>query len=301
MRYTTLVVAFAVGLALPQAAWAAAEDTPQPKDQAGVPAGAKPGAQSPLAEEEVPWEGSYCPRPLHRATRLIIVTVASMDDSKAELHTFERKSPAASWTKSSGPEPCVVGARGIGWGHPYLSFRRGEEPVKEEGDERTPAGIYRIGAMFGFAEDKRPNYIQLTPGRQFCVEDTSSPYYGQIVPQSSVDEKTLGQKMASVEQYRRGIFIDYPPRRAFKAGSCIFVQVWAKEGTGTSAHIGLPEERILRLQDWGGSRFMAIAVMHKEGLPRFRRCLPNLDGSPAPTGGPVSLPLPDPRRRLGKN
>ena len=114
--------------------------------------------------------------------------------------------------------------------------------MKEEGDERTPAGIYRIGAMFGFAEDKRPNYIQLAPGRQFCVEDTSSPYYGQIVSQSSVSENTLGQKMASEEQFRRGLFIDYPPRRAFKAGSCIFVQVWRGEVSAASAHIGLPEE-----------------------------------------------------------
>jgi L,D-peptidoglycan transpeptidase YkuD (ErfK/YbiS/YcfS/YnhG family) len=296
MRHISLLAAFAVAFALPQTAWAAAEEggqkanEPQTKNQSGT--------KSPLAEELVPWEGSYCPRPLHRATKLIIVTVDRLNDTKAELHTFERKSPASSWTKSSGPETCVVGARGVGWGHPYLSFRRGEEPVKEEGDERTPAGIYRVGTMFGFAKDNRPNYVQLTPGRQFCVEDTSSPYYGKIVPQTLVGEKTLGQKMASVEQFRRGIFIDYPARPAFKAGSCIFMQVWKGEGVGNSAHIGLPEERILRLQDWAGGKFVAIAIVHKDALARFRRCLPALDGSPK---GPIVMPVPDPRRRVGNN
>lgn len=289
MRDTALLVGLAAGLALSpsQGAWATGE--------AGRAAGP---AEAQQAKEEPRWEGSYCPRPLHRATRLIIVTVASMDDVRAQLHTFERKSPAASWRKSSEPQSCVVGARGVGWGHPYLSFRRDNEPVKEEGDERTPAGIYRIGAMFGFAEDKRPNYIQLAPGKHFCVEDTSSRFYGQIVPQSSVSETTAGQKMASVEQFRRGLFVDYPPRRAVKAGSCIFVQVWRGEGAATSAHIGLPEKSILDLQDWGGDRFMAIAIVHKEALPRFRRCLPSLDGSPQ--NGPMALPLPDPRRRAAK-
>jgi L,D-peptidoglycan transpeptidase YkuD (ErfK/YbiS/YcfS/YnhG family) len=294
MRNTALPVAFAVALALSslQSVWAAGEPGPRP-------AATPPGVDARQIEELPPWEGSYCPRPLHRATRLIIVTVDAMDDTKADLRTFERKSPAASWKKSGEPQACVVGARGIGWGHPYLAFRRGAEPVKEEGDERTPAGIYRIGAMFGFAEDKRPNYIQLTPGRQFCVEDTSSPYYGRIVPQSSVSDKTLGQNMASVQQFRRGLFIDYPPRPAFKAGSCIFVQVWRGEGVATSAHIGLPEENILRLQDWGGGRFMAIAIVHRDALPRFRHCLPNLDGSPQ--NGPLALPVPDPRRHADRD
>ena len=299
MRNTALLFAFAATLALApppsQQAWAAADAGPPPT--AG-PA-ASPGAEARQIEVLPAWEGSYCPRPLHRATRLIIVTVDSVDDTKAELHTFERKSPADRWTKTGEPQSSVVGARGIGWGHPYLAFRRGSEPVKEEGDERTPAGIYRIGAMFGFAKDKRPNYIHLTPGRQFCVEDTSSPYYGQIVSQSSVSENTLGQKMASEQQFRRGLFIDYPPRPAFKAGSCIFVQVWRGEGVATSAHIGLPEESILRLQDWGGGRFMAIAIMHKDALPRFRRCLPNLDGSPQ--SGPIAVPQPDPRRHAARN
>jgi hypothetical protein len=229
----------------------------------------------------------------------MLVTVASMDDPQAELHTFERASPAERWKPHSEPEAAVVGAHGIGWGHPYLAFRRGSEAVKEEGDERTPAGIYRIGSMFGFAEDKRPNYIRLTLGRQFCVEDTGSPYYGQIVSQSSVSENTLGQKMASEQQFRRGLFIDYPPRPAFKAGSCIFVQVWRGEGIATSANVGLPEKSILRLQDWAAGHFMAIAIVDKDALPRFRRCLPGLDGSLQ--SGPAAPPLPDPRRRAAGN
>jgi L,D-peptidoglycan transpeptidase YkuD (ErfK/YbiS/YcfS/YnhG family) len=247
----------------------------------------------------MPAEANICPRPLYRATRLVIVTVPEMDTSKAELRTFERALPTGGWTLTGGPEPAVVGARGIGWGHPYAYLARGSEPRKEEGDLRTPAGIYRMGTMFGFAKDDRPDYIQLTPGTQFCVEDTSSPYYGRIVPQSMAGEKTSGQNMATVPQFKRGIFIDYPPRAARKAGSCIFLQVWRGDGAGTSAHVGLPEDRIRHLQDWGKGRFMAIAILQKDTISRFSGCLPDLSGGQ--NTGPVALPVPDPRHLMGRN
>jgi hypothetical protein len=40
-------------------------------------------------------EAKYCPRVLYRATRIVVVTVPTMQSTAASVRTFERASPAA--------------------------------------------------------------------------------------------------------------------------------------------------------------------------------------------------------------
>ena len=229
---------------------------------------------------------TYCPRVLHRATRLIVVTVPTMDATKATMRTFARKSPAAKWTTQSSAEPAVVGAGGVAWGHPFVSFAKRGEPIKTEGDERSPAGLYRLGATFGFAKDDRPGHLQLAPGAHLCIHDTKSPRYGRIVTGAKAGERTGGEDMGTFPLYRRGIVVDYAPRRRAKAGSCIFVHIWGGEGVGTAGCVGLPEARVAHLQEWTEGRHAVMAVVSEDTVSRFGRCLPS----------PAALPLPNPRR-----
>jgi L,D-peptidoglycan transpeptidase YkuD (ErfK/YbiS/YcfS/YnhG family) len=229
----------------------------------------------------------YCPGDLGVATRLVLVVVPTMDTTKAVMQTFERDTPASAWTRSSAPEPTVVGARGIAWGDSFRSFARGDEPIKHEGDQRTPAGIYRFGASFGFAKTNRPGYLHLTPGANFCVDDPSSPLYGRIVPRSTVGKKVSGEDMAAFPLNKRGIVISYPSNREAKGGSCIFVHVWGGDGVGTAGCVALPEARVEHLQDWVRKRrHAAIAILPASALARFKDCLPSLgsisDGARAP-------------------
>ncbi len=236
-------------------------------------------------------DAKYCPRVLYRATRLVIVSMPNMELTKADVRTFERKSPAARWEARSKREPAVVGMNGIAWGNPYISYGKKDEPVKREGDHRTPAGIYRFGATFGFSAAKLPGHLQLAPAKQFCVEDAGSRYYGKIVPQSVVDEKTNGEDMATYPLYKRGLVIDYPPRPRSKAGSCIFLHVWGGDGVGTEGRVALPEERVAFLQQWAESRFTAIVIVSEDTVDRFKGCLPVSNTvSQAP---PVAVPLPE--------
>ncbi len=129
---------------------------------------------------------TYCPRPLHRATRLIIITVPEMTSVKATLHTFERKSPAdAAWQRSGPPETAVVGASGIGWSEDFDYLAKKDEPMKREGDKRTPAGIFRVAGPFGFEPNKINGYTKLEPGRSFCVDDPTSLLYGRSSARNS--------------------------------------------------------------------------------------------------------------------
>jgi D-alanyl-D-alanine dipeptidase len=239
---------------------------------------------------------TYCPRPLHRATRLIIVTVPEMTSVKGTLHTFERKSPAdAAWQRSGPPESAVVGASGIGWSEDFDYLARKDEPVKHEGDKRTPAGIFRVAGPFGFEPNTINGYTKLEAGRSFCVDDPTSLLYGRIVGKELAARVKSSEDMSQVPGLRRGLRVDYPARRGAKAGSCIFIQVWDGADQGTKARIGMPEERVAVLQEWSSKGFTAIAVMSEAAAPRFKGCLP-LNNATSSSDTPATLPVPNPRR-----
>ena len=86
-----------------------------------------------------------CSAVLNGATRLVLVTTRLMNDTRATIRTFERPTSDEAWVASSEPEPAVVGARGLAWGHPFVSRAKSGEPEKREGDKRTPAGIFIRG------------------------------------------------------------------------------------------------------------------------------------------------------------
>ncbi len=250
-----------------------------------------------LALLAVDASANYCPRPLHRATRLVIITVPSMGSVKASMQTFERKSPAGSWVRRSEPEPAVVGVAGIGWGQTFASLAKKDEPLKREGDNRTPAGVFRLGPTFGFQMQNIAGHVKLLPGKSFCVDDATSPQYGHIVERSKAAEAKSGEDMAMSPLNKRGIVVIYPALRGAKAGSCIFVHVWGGDSVGTAGCVALPEERVADLQTWSGTGFTAIAILAEDATERFKGCLPlgtatSRHEEPAP-------PEPNPRR-LGK-
>ena len=128
-----------------------------------------------------------------------------MTSVKATLHTFERKTPAdAAWQRSGPPEPAVVGAAGIGWSEDFDYLAKKDEPVKREGDKRTPAGIFRVAGPFGFEPNKISGYTKLEPGRSFCVDDPTSLLYGRIVSKQLAAKVKSSEDMSTVPGLKRG-------------------------------------------------------------------------------------------------
>ena len=239
---------------------------------------------------------NFCPRPLHRATRLVIVTVPDMTSVKATLHIFTRKTPAdATWERAAQPEPAVVGAAGIGWAEDFHHLAKKDEPVKREGDKRTPAGIFRIAGPFGFETSKVSGYTKLQAGKSFCVDDPTSLLYGRIVDKRLAATTKSSEDMSAVPGLRRGLMVDYPARRGAKAGSCIFIHVWDGAEAGTNARVGMPEERITVLQEWSSKGFTAIAIVSEQAADRFKGCLP-INSATSRADRPDNMPVPHPRR-----
>ena len=219
-----------------------------------------------------------CPDQIAEAPRLVLVTTRSMDTQLATMQLFTRQSANKPWKRISAAEPAVVG------GYSVLDLKEHEEPEKIEGDKRTPAGFFRIGASFGFAPSRRPGYIELKAGETVCVEDPSSPLYNTITKRSEIG-LVEADDMRSSRLYRRGLFIDYPTDREGRRGSCIFIHIWSAPDVGTAGCVGLPEPRVRALQRF--SRAGAVlAVLPSTALARFAGCLPAATvRAPAFTGG----------------
>jgi len=115
--------------------------------------------------------------------------------------------------------------------------------IKQEGDWRTPAGVFAIGGAWGYAADivRHPNmsYTQITP-RDLWVEDPKSPLYNQHVRLKD-EASTPWEKKQRMKQddpaHALKLFIAHnaPPDARPGAGSAIFFHIWRAEGAKPTA------------------------------------------------------------------
>jgi len=218
-------------------------------------------------------QAQSCPAPLANAKRLVLVTTPGMNDMAATMRLYERASAKEPWRALDAPEPATIGRAGMGWSQFFLKLARRGEPLKVEGDKRTPAGIYPIGRSFGVLASSRPDYLHVTPDT-ICVNDVSSPAYNTIASRARVGPAVHAENMSRIlPMYRRGLLVDYPTDARKQAGSCIFIHVWRSPTTGTAGCVAMPEPRVEVLQDFaaGGA---VLAILPRGALDRLPGCLP---------------------------
>jgi D-alanyl-D-alanine dipeptidase len=182
------------------------------------------------------------------------------------LQRFERADPHESWRSVGEPIPVVVGSKGMGWGiglidagHPGVRIE--PEPIKIEGDNKSPAGVFALGTAFGYAARPLPGlklpYLVLTPSIE-CVDDTSSKNYNRIVDRSTVAFDWISSEhMRDVgESYRWGVVIDHnatvPSRTAPTpgSGSCVFLHIWHSPDRGTAGCTAMTRDNLESLLLW---------------------------------------------------
>ena len=213
-----------------------------------------------------------CPEPLASARRLVLVIADGLTTSTASVQRFERAAANAPWRANGGATSALIGLKGMAWSQAFRSLARNGEPIKVDGDKRIPAGVYRIGASFGFAASPRPGYLRVRDG-MVCVDDPSSPAYNTITSRAQVGWKVHGENMWRVPDYRSGLVVDYPIDAKARAGSCIFIHVWLPNKTGTAGCVALPEPELIALQDFAEPGAV-LAVLPRHALGRLGACLP---------------------------
>lgn len=213
---------------------------------------------------------------------MVVVTTEAWGASNGTLWRFARVS--GTWQKQGEPVPVTVGSAGLGWGsglHPGA-----DGPVKREGDRRSPAGVFHIGAAYGYAASAPPgtgtDYRQLRASDR-CVDDSSSKHYNQIVDATAVngDWKSAEIMRRDDELYRWVVLIEHNARSPVPDhGSCIFFHVWRDRESPTVGCTAMGREDIESLMRWLAPSATPVAVVLPRGVYdqlRSSWSLPQLD------------------------
>jgi L,D-peptidoglycan transpeptidase YkuD (ErfK/YbiS/YcfS/YnhG family) len=191
--------------------------------------------------------------------QIIVVTTETWNAVSATIQLFERaEGRLTSWQKVGKPFSGVIGGRGFAWGIGLHGTGEAGAPQKKEGDERSPAGVFRLSSVFGLASlDQvrfRFPYQQITATTE-AIDDPQSRYYNRIVDRTAIahPDWSSSESMLGVGgPYRCGLMIEHnwQPRPGF--GSCIFLHVWfgARRGTAGCTAVSSPHlEQVLHWLD----------------------------------------------------
>ncbi len=197
--------------------------------------------------------------PLRRATQLVVVTTPDWTTVSGTLQRWQRIAPGRAWQPVGSPIPIVVGKAGLGWGigaMPVHTARRTGDPVKHEGDRRSPAGIFSFGAAFGYAPQapaswKMP-YLPIV-ATTHCVDDPHSRYYNRIVDSTHVppDWNSSETMREAGISYTWGAVINQNLSHPVPgAGSCVFMHVWSGPTAGTVGCTAMAEDNVKQVLAW---------------------------------------------------
>lgn len=169
----------------------------------------------------------------HGSSQLVLVTVADWNADHGMLRTFKRGQHG--WVDAGISAPVTIGRSGAGWGI-GLNAPGSDGPIKHEGDSRSPAGVFRIGQVFGYADsaDTTMPYRALSAA-DYCVDVTDASHYNRIVDANVVGADAVRGSSEPMrrdihlngdQQYRLGFEIEQNWQSKPGAGSCIFGHLW---------------------------------------------------------------------------
>lgn len=168
--------------------------------------------------------------------------------------------------------PVSLGRAGLAWGrglHPALLGR-----MKREGDGRAPAGIFAIGALFGYAAPDSPfaravklPYLHASANLK-AIDDPASGHYNRIVDRTAIaqpDWASCEDMLRDDSRYAVGAVVGHNVAPVVAgAGSCIFLHVWAAPGVATAGCTAMSLADMTQVAGWLDGACMPLLVQ----LPR---------------------------------
>lgn len=118
-----------------------------------------------------------------RTNQLLIGIAENWNSRTAGLYAFQLTQQGWRPTRNA-PIPVLLGRNGLAWGRGMLPHPRGTE--KREGDGRAPAGFFKIGRIFGYADrlpaGSDPEFAYRTVTKwDAWPDDVRNPYYNQHI------------------------------------------------------------------------------------------------------------------------
>ena len=181
-------------------------------------------------------------------SQLIVVTSDSWNKIEGKMAVYEYKN--GRWNLVMNDIPIVTGRTGLAWAKGLHKEQLNSGILKKEGDGKSPAGIFRLSGLFGYQDIKSKMNSLKVNERTFCVDDSKSAYYNQIVSTDTLkkDWDSAETMLMKSDAYKFGIFVDYNVNPAKpQAGSCIFMHIWSGSNSPTAGCTAMKEGDILKL------------------------------------------------------
>jgi L,D-peptidoglycan transpeptidase YkuD (ErfK/YbiS/YcfS/YnhG family) len=182
-------------------------------------------------------------RLLNAAKQAVIAVAETWESVEGKLFLSERGSEGR-WVSTGPAIDIAFGVRGLVWAEDKI-----------EGDAKSPAGIFKIGPVYGKGASRGSfaiEYREITPGME-AVDDPNSLYYNQIVDRalSSSPDWRSSEKMQEIDLYDLMLVIQHNwPDPVPGRGSAIFMHRWRGKGEGTAGCIAMEYNDLRNILTW---------------------------------------------------
>ncbi len=194
---------------------------------------------------------------MNRCHQSIVVLADGWTSTTGVMHSFERDGRTHVWKERGSEIPVVFGRSGLGPGRGLIRLDFDGAPDKREGDDKAPAGIFRLASAYGYAPARSAGWIKLPylalSKRIEGIDDPNSYYYNRLVDRSKVakiDWHSSEQMRRDDVLYKWGVVVEHNPAAIPGAGSCIFLHIWKSSSVPTAGCTAMPESDLVRLLRW---------------------------------------------------
>ena len=181
---------------------------------------------------------------LFASQQIVLVVTDDFNTSHASLELIEHKKVLYSTTVN-------IGRNGLGWGIGEIKFpHKSNEPLKQEGDGKAPAGVFKLTNIFGYGYSSHFKLPYLHASKKLiCVDDSNANFYNSIIEMQK-KPKSFEYMRRDDMQYKYGVTVAHNPLAKKGRGSCIFLHIQKSVGSGTAGCTSMSEHDLLKIINW---------------------------------------------------
>ena len=190
---------------------------------------------------------------LKNSNQVLFVKANSDSTISGTMFLYERKNNRKQW-KLKDSFNIVVGKNGLGKDRTSSISLNNITPLKQEGDGKSPAGIFPLGPVFSYHKLKHVHmsFVQVDTNF-YCVDDVNSSYYNTLIRQDTAEHNfnSFEYMRRQDSLYEYGVWVNYNSAPVNNGnGSCIFIHIWRNPNSGTAGCTATTKENILKLIYW---------------------------------------------------
>lgn len=189
------------------------------------------------------------------ANQVLLVLADEFNSSVGKMYSFEDG-------KQIFPSISVnLGRNGLAWSEDDKYFIHGtNEPIKHEGDGRSPAGVFSLISAFGYDEQNFLFPYTKSSSQLICVDDVNSTLYNSIVILPLIKPNSFEYMKRDDIQYKLGVIVAYNPLQKKGNGSCIFLHVEKEPLHPTAGCTSMKYDDIKNILEWLNSSKNPILI-----------------------------------------